>query len=361
MGNKNPLSLERGILFLKEQYDKPFMEYADMISQLEKRNVVFYSKEKAIEILKRVSYYHLINGYKDLFNPDNNNVFKYTVYFEQFYLLYRFDSEFNSIIFKYIISIEKALKSSISYIVSKQYGVNTDLRYSYDIKSRKRNYPSIDSDDDYLNPKNYTNNRNIVKKVGNTLKRIKREAINTLENDRSLSMTYYYNNHNHIPPWILTNCISFGDTILWYNILESNDKGYVCDCLLNSSINNNELKKKLIFNSLTILRKYRNFIAHGNPVFRYSINTELSRKEIKFLSNNHISNNEYYKGLGKNDIFAVIMIIVNLIDNERKNIFINEITQIMREFGRYTYANGSTLLQMLSLPDDFLDRINQLI
>ena len=60
---------------------------------------------------------------KSLFNSDD---FKEGTRFEELYTLHIIDTSLNSILFKCILYLEKALKSRISYQVSEKYGVYTD-------------------------------------------------------------------------------------------------------------------------------------------------------------------------------------------------------------------------------------------
>ncbi|MCD8027090.1 MAG: Abi family protein [Erysipelotrichaceae bacterium] len=107
-------------------YDKPFKTYDEIIYLLESRNVIITDKDYAKNCLSDISYYTLINGFKNLYNIDEYDRFVIPVPFYEFYLLYNFDMDINHIFFKYIMMIEKSLKSKISYIISKHYGVYTD-------------------------------------------------------------------------------------------------------------------------------------------------------------------------------------------------------------------------------------------
>lgn len=343
--------------------DKPFKEYEELIEIMKGRNIHFTDEKQAIDILKRIPYYHLINGYKDLFLHDENDNFLYPVNFYEFHILYLFNSEINSLIFKYIIAIEKALKSNISYIISKKYGIFTNLECHVSLEDRKL-VLNMSDENDYLNKINYSNNKNSTAKRINTLNKIKREIISSISRNNSLSLCHYYYEHNHIPPWIITNAISFGLTILWYSILTYEDKDYVADnmfSVLTEDIITTFDKRSALNRSLTILRKYRNFIAHGNPVFTYSIKETLYFKEIRAFSQDNISRREYKKGIGKNDLYAVICIISSLLDGFRRRIFLQEVIDTLNTYNSFPYGNGQMLLQMLKLPDDLIIRLSKMI
>lgn len=322
-------------------YDKPFKTNDELIELLENRNVVITDKNFAKQCISNISYYSLINGYKDLYSIDEDDKFKFPVPFYEFYNLYRFDTFLNNIIFKYIISIEKSLKTKLAYIISKEYGVFTDLNDCTNMNP-----------DDYLYKLNYRNN----KQTQSVIKKIKQE----ISNSKNESVKHYKTNHNHIPCWILINGIPFGLTIKWYEILKPNNKEIICNQFLPSDNLTIEEKKEFLKKSFDILRKYRNNIAHGNKIFNNTILEELPKKSVLTLSNNLITNADYKEGVGRNDIFAVIIIICTLIDKNSKNIFLSEIISIFSIFNDVIFSTGKTLPEMVGLPNAFIDKLEKL-
>lgn len=151
-GKKPPFHSKRGFFpFMKTdfiEYDKPFKTYDEMIELLESRNVHFLNKEDAKREFSNNSYYSIVNGYKDVFYSDEKGCYQPPIYFEEFLALYEFYMTLNSIILKYILRIEKLLKSKLSYLISEKYGVYTNLNDLY-----------YDVPNDYLNKKNYQNTR----------------------------------------------------------------------------------------------------------------------------------------------------------------------------------------------------------
>ena len=227
--------------------DKPFKTYDEQVSILKSRNVYIKNEEIVKQCLTDISYYSLINGYKDLFDSDINGKFSYPVPFTDFYFLYNFDRDINSILLKYIIMVERALKSNITYRISEKYGVYTDLSDM-----------DLENADDYLCKYNYKSRARI-----NLLRQIK-NSVNTTKNE---CVIHYQENHNHIPFWVLINSISYGLTIKMYSILKADDKDYVSNNLIKSKILSIEEKKEFLSKGLAITKKYRNKIAHGNKIF----------------------------------------------------------------------------------------------
>ncbi|MBP3870173.1 MAG: Abi family protein [Faecalicoccus sp.] len=190
--------------------DKPFLTYEQMLELLESRNVLIVNHDFAKGLLASVSYYTLINGYKHMFSFDKNNRFDPPVLFEDFHILHQFIFELSNFLLKNIINIENSLKSHLSYIVSKNYGVETDLEDSHRL-----------GDTDYLAKVHYRNSS----LSGGILNAIREQALKS----KNVSLIHYRNNHNHIPCRILVNGIPFGLSIEWYRILKAIDKQYICN------------------------------------------------------------------------------------------------------------------------------------
>lgn len=242
---KEVFSLQKNI-----PYDKPFFNYDELISLMESRNIIVSDYDFAKKALSNISYYTLVNGYKNTFPIDvHTERFLSPIKFEELYTLHMLDTSLNSLLLKNILIIEHSLKSKISYIVSKNYGVYTDV---CDLSNQ--------SEDDYLCRENYSINR-----IKNRILRLLKQTLK--DKQRNNIVKHYETTKNHIPPWILTTNISFGLTIKWYNILKTDDKEYVCSAFIETNQLSVLEKKEFLAQSLKLLREYRNIIAHGNRTF----------------------------------------------------------------------------------------------
>lgn len=112
--------------------------------------------------------------------------------------------------------------------------------------------------------------------------------------------------------------------------------------------------------SRTILRRYRNNIAHGHKIFTGNIKEELPKNQVLIVSNGLISNKDYLNGIGKNDLFAVIIIMATLLNKRYKDMFLFEIVNILEGFEKLELSTGKGILEILSLPNDFIDKLKQL-
>ena len=51
-----------------EPYDKPFKTYEELLQLMESRHIIIEDREFAIRALENLSYYELVNGYKNIFS-----------------------------------------------------------------------------------------------------------------------------------------------------------------------------------------------------------------------------------------------------------------------------------------------------
>ena len=88
-------------------YDKPFMTYSQLISLMESRNIIVKDKAYAAHVLRNLSYYTLVNGYKNsfLYSPTTDSFVEGTT-FEELYTLHMIDTSLSNIVLKNILLIE---------------------------------------------------------------------------------------------------------------------------------------------------------------------------------------------------------------------------------------------------------------
>lgn len=325
-------------------FDKPFKNYEQLIEIMENRHIVVNDKDFAKMALQNFSYYSIVNGYKDTFLqiPGSDDFIPGTK-FEELYTIHMLDVSLNNIIFKYILYIEKALKSRISYLVSEQFGVYTDR------SDMTNNNPS-----DYLYRKNYSSSSG---KRNSILCQIKECANNERGNP---VLHHYITTKNHVPAWILTSNVPFGLTIEWYNILKGTDKQTICEQFIDNAALTVEERKEFLHKALSLCKEYRNKIAHGNRTFSIMQLPELPKKATLLLSMGTLTEPEYTL-YGQNSIFAVFLAIVILLNDQY--LLINFHTEIKSLLEPYhdTKFNHKNIYEIFGLPNDTISRIQKLL
>lgn len=321
-------------------FDKPFKNYDEQIEILKSRNITIDNPEFAKQVLSSLSYYTIINGYKNTFlSLSGSEKFAEGTTFNDLYTLHIIDTNLNSIILKYILFVERYLKTRISYLVSRKYGVYTDTN---DLTNTN---PS-----DYLCRNYYcgTGRNNILKSIKEVL---------TSQN-LNQSVAHYANDKNHIPAWILVTAMTFGLTIKWYTILKPTDKQDICEQFITNDNLTTEEKKEFIIKSFSLLKEFRNKIAHGNRTFSMDNLPVLPKNALLTLSRGNISVREYNAGYGKNDIFAVILICFILL-NDRYILsnFLEDLKYILLPY-EHVKINGKTIFEIFKLPNNIFERLN---
>lgn len=317
-----------------------------MIQILEARHIKIEDKDLAIRALENFSYYGLVNGYKDTFLqiPGSDDFIVGTT-FDQLYTLHIIDTGLNSIILKYILFLERALKSRISYLVAKKYGVYTDWQDA-----------TCNNTADYLY-KSYYSNANGSRI--NTLKSLK-DCIK--EPKKNPSILHYRDSKNHVPPWILTTNVPYGLAIQWYSILRGADKDEICDSFISHGLLNPDQTKEFVKKVFDLTKEYRNKIAHGNRTFNIVSLPQLPKCQLLSLTYNFISGPEYDNKIGQNDTLAVLLaLIVMLNDPYIVSNLISELTALLSPYvDANTQINGKSILEILGFPSDLFSRLQTL-
>lgn len=330
---------------MSTEYDKPFKTYDEMIDLMEKRNIIIKDKDFAKAALSNLSYYSLVNGYKNTFlRVDGTDDFIEGTKFEELYTINQIDTSLNNIIFKYILYLERSLKSKVSYLVSKSYGVYTD---PIDL--------TCANPEDYLCRTNYSRSTGKRESILRKLKKC------ITENHHNNIIEHYINTKNHIPAWILIYNVPLGLAIEWYSILRNDDKSYVCNSFINCDVLSLEERKEFLHKALLLAREYRNKIAHGNRTFNVNGLPILPKKQLLKLSYNIVSSEEYNRGLGQCDLASIIILLVILLND--KYLSRNLLADFSALFLPYEEQlfNQKSIYEIFNLPSDIFSRISKLI
>ena len=104
---------------MNTNFDKPFKTYDEQIEIIKSRNIKIEDPVFARNVLSSISYYAIINGYKNSFLlSQETESFVDGTSFEDLYTLHWLDTSLSNLLFKYILYIEQSLKTKISYLVS---------------------------------------------------------------------------------------------------------------------------------------------------------------------------------------------------------------------------------------------------
>lgn len=321
-------------------FDKPFKNFDEQIKIIKSRNVKINNILLAKEALKSISYYTLMNGYKDSFlSTEESENFTNGTTFEMIYSLHWLDISFCNIVFKYILLIEKSLKTKIAYFVGEYISIDHNV-YTQDF----RKYAST-----------HGNRDGVMRGL--------REAISDCRNGSVTS--YYKTEKNHIPPWILVNDIQFGLALQWYSILKDNAKDKIANQFIGAYTDLSQMEKKeFITKQLQILRSFRNKTAHSNRAFNINISENTPKKQLLLICGDVVlSPNEFDNFYGNGDIYSVILSIIILINDPLVlSNFFRELALFIEPYSdNKTQFIDKDIFQLFNLPNNFLDRIKYFI
>lgn len=330
-------------------YDKPFTNINDRLELLKLRKIDIIDPYSAEELIHLVSHHTLVNSYKDLFEV-SKDVFKDNTSIEVLFVTHIIYSNFNSLLLKNILHIEKALKSRLSYYVAQKFGVETERTQL--IKDLNGRFILPQNSSDYLHPFNYSGPN-----LFNIIEKITKQVRNPLDN----SLTkYYLNTKNHTPPWIIANDLSLGKITNWYEILDGNLKSSVVKMFFNQTFNLTDIEmKELFIKTLGQLKEYRDLVAHGNKTTKIRFRNELPKAVILKITSytSILSENEYLNGIGKNDIFGLIISSIVLLNQKTLvSLFFVELVTIIQLYEKTSFS-GLSIYDVLCVPNDFQKRL----
>lgn len=271
---------------------KTFKTLDEQINILQSKGLIISDKENTKNILLRENYF-FISGYRLLFMESmTNKLFLPGTTFEELYSMFQFDRHIRNIIFKNILIIENNIKSIMSYNLSNEYGIR---------------------EDDYLNPQNFVSDRKRKRQVDDLIRKMKRQIrINGNQHEATL---HYLKNYGYVPLWIAVKVLSFGIVSELFQILKVHDQENVARDFSST--------KELLNVYLPILANFRNLCAHEDILYNHKAQRDIEDTNYHHLLDILKINGEYV--YGKNDLFAIIIILKQLLRKDDFFLLMSEI------------------------------------
>lgn len=308
---------------MSKSSSKIFRTIDEQISILRGKGLIIDNDPKTKDLLLRENYF-FISGYRHLFmNPKKPGVFLPGTTFEELYAVFVFDRKIRNIFFKNILIIENNIKSIISYQLSKKYGFR---------------------DKDYLNPKNFTQDKLADRQVHDILNKVRRQI--RVNGRQHTATQHYIDNYGYIPMWVLVKVLSFGIVAEFYSILKPDDKQGIANFY--------KIDGEILERYLTLLSNFRNVCAHEDIL--YDHRTQRFIPDNKYHEALNIEKvDEVYK-YGKNDLFSLVIMLKYLLRKEEFSEMIDEIkleVEILDESVDTTSLE--TILNKIGFPTNWED------
>ena len=300
---------------------KEFKTLDEQIEILKNRGLVINDIDKAEELLLRENYF-FINGYRHIFMKNHKeDSFIPGTTFEELYAVFQFDRSFRNVLFKNLLIVENNLKSIIAYKLSKKYGIR---------------------EKDYLKPSNFSQDIKKVRQVNDVLNKIKRQI--KLNGRQHSATLHYISNYGYVPLWILVKLLSFGMINELYSILKPDDK------LAIAEYYNLDVETLGIY--IALLSNYRNLCAHEDIVYDHRTQKEIPDTRYHMELDVPTTNDEYV--YGKNDIFAVIIMLKCMLTESDFIDFVNEVSYDLNLLdGRVNIIPQSKILDRMGFPSNW--------
>ena len=305
---------------------KEFKTIEEQVEILKRKGLIIEDEEETKEILLRENYF-FINGYRLLLmNSYSDKTFVKGSTFKELYALFLFDRSMRNIIFKYLLIIENQLKSITSYQLSKKYGYQ---------------------EKDYLNPKNFTEDRSKIRRVKDLIDKMKRQVrINGTKHNATL---HYIKNYGYVPMWVLVKVLSFGIVCELYSVLKKEDQIEIASVF--------NVSTEYLEDFLPILANYRNLCAHEDIMFDHKTEKVIPDTEYHEKLNIFKMDDEYI--YGKNDIFAVIIMLKYLLRKEDFRVMLKEIDYEKELLdSRIDSIPIEKILDRMGIPKNYLDLLD---
>lgn len=305
--------------------EKRFKSLDEQIEILESKGLIIEDYSFAKDVLLRENYFFL-NGYRHLLmKSPKDRTFIEGATFKELYSIFLFDRRLRNIMFKNLLIIENNLKSIFSYQLSKKYGYR---------------------EKEYLNVKNFTNDPAKGRKVKDLLNKMKRQiSVNGPQHNATM---HYMTKYGYIPLWVLVKVLSFGVVSDFYSILKPDDKVGIADVY---GINVESLE-----DFLPILSNYRNLCAHEDILYDHRTDRAIDNNIYHQKLNIAKMDNEYI--YGKNDIFAVVIIMKFLLSDDEFRLLMREIEyEIERLAGSIKAIGINKILDRIGFPINYMELI----
>lgn len=299
-----------------------FLTYEQQIELLKNdKELSIPNSDFAKNTLQKLSYYSLIDGYKEPFKPLRSGKYYYGVTFEEIFAFYTFDEELRSLFLKYILKVEQHMKSMISYHFCEKYGEHQS---------------------GYLTDTNY----NLTRKNNQQIHRL----INSLSKAIATPSKYKYINHHvdtygNVPLWVATNAFIFGQISKMYQYAPS-------DIRTKISKNFDNISEVQLHQLVTIIARCRNVCAHGERLYVFHIRETIPDMPLHQKLQLSIKNSQYT--IGKQDLFAVVIALRYLISDKDFKAFKSCLTKLINKvLMQCPHITREQLLKTMGFPKNW--------
>lgn len=278
---------------------KPFLTFQAQISFLEDKNLLIEDHVFAETMLKQIGYFSLIGGYKTPFKNPTTKKYQDGTRLEDIVALYQFDENLRELFLKYILKVERHIRTLLSYHFTEKHGA---------------------SQTKYLDLANYDPSRNHTNGV--------RRLVSTLDHLANRNSDYPYIDHHrlvhgNVPLWVLANGMTFGSLSKFYTFTTQDIRSKVAR-------NFEKVNQKQLEQYLSVMTKFRNVCAHGERLYSYQTRNDIPDTALHRKLGITKHGTQY--SMGKHDLFAMVIAFRYLLPNDDFKCFKATLTSVLRHY-----------------------------
>ena len=299
---------------------KTFKTLDEQIDILKSKGLVIEDIDETRNILLRENYFFL-SGYRHLFLDSDSKRFLSGTTFRELYAMFTFDRQIRNIIFKNILIVENNLKSILAYVMSKNHGFK---------------------ENNYLNPNNFVKDTKRKRQINDLIRKMKRQI--SVNGKQHSATAHYLMNYGYIPLWVVVKVLSFGIVGELYTILQYQDELEIANAF--------GVDVYSMIEYLPLLANYRNLCAHEDIC--YNNRTQKAIEDTKYHRMLYITKADCEYIYGKNDLFALVIILKFILDKDDFTLFMNEISyEIDRLSGILKVIRIDKVLYAMGFPSNY--------
>lgn len=312
--------------------DKPFKTYEELVAKLrDEKQLSIPDEQRVIELLKTHSYFSLISGYKSLFKQTNSE-YKPGTTIEDILALFEFDNQLRNIFFQAIQSVEKHIKSLLSYAFCQKYG---DKQAAY---LNKDNYAFIGVSNEETYFRCYE------------VKRLIKTFIRIVTPPYSQSyIEHQQKKHNNIPLWVAIKAVTLGTTSKMYSL---------CTPDIQTSVSKEfpTVSEHQLAGMLDFLTRVRNVCAHNERLYSFKTEKKRAIQVMPVHSQLKIGKKKSYYKKGQDDLFAAVICLKYLLPSTEFqkvcDALEHEIDTLCRKTKQF---QKSKILSCMGFPNNWMD------
>lgn len=242
-----------------------FKSVEELVAILESRGMKV--DENTAPAIERESYYAIVNGYKSSFldrqamQASSDDLYLEGVEFQWVYDLFMFDRDLRFVTFKYLTRAEAVMRTAVAYAFC----------HHHPEQSAYLNRTNFCAWADYLVPEHFNGDKR--EQHDNNLNRL----LGTLHGKVSIRentpeyIRHYIRKYSTVPLWVLSNDLTFGNIVNFYQLMKEDDRREVCAIIARVSKRDKEsrghLTERKLLRASKLLNAFRNICAHDERLY----------------------------------------------------------------------------------------------